>query len=161
MCINFCICDETWKRDPNLETRQKRQKTLVEESESNGANLGNIVKHCPCIEELEIWGCQQYDKTISCFFFEVLHLLFCCRSWSSSIPSLKYIKDLKKLKFLSLIDIPLQVDGSFLVDVRIEILYENLLINVSFFLGLSIVHGIEQSQNFTIAFEYKNEYQCT
>lgn len=48
----------------------------------------------------------------------LMHFFF-CRAWSSSIPSLKYIKDLPKLKRLSLIQVPLQVDGRFLIDVTI------------------------------------------
>lgn len=58
LSINFCMCDETWKRDPNLEPHKKKQKSQ-EDIGIDTANLGNIIRNCLYIEELEIWGCEQ------------------------------------------------------------------------------------------------------
>lgn len=57
LSINFCMCDETWRRDTNLEPCNKKPKR--KDSSDKEANLVNIIKQCPLIEELEIWGCEQ------------------------------------------------------------------------------------------------------
>lgn len=62
LSINFCICDETWKRDHNLEPQQKKPKSVDDGVGVERANLRNIIKNCPHIEELEIYGCEQYKK---------------------------------------------------------------------------------------------------
>lgn len=56
LCVNFCICDETWRRDSSSEPKQKKIKN---HDDDNAANLRNVIKYCPFIEELEIWGCEQ------------------------------------------------------------------------------------------------------
>lgn len=69
LAINFCVCDETWRRDRNLQPYRKKQKSRhhdnddgdVDDDDGNveTANLRNIIRNCPFIEDLEIWGCEQ------------------------------------------------------------------------------------------------------
>lgn len=58
LAINFCICDETWRRDHTLRPQRKKQKSH-DDDDGDAANLRNIIKNCPLIEELEIWGCVE------------------------------------------------------------------------------------------------------